>query len=144
MRHPSSRRLSKDGIVVLQGDLEASCTQSFVGTHYEDQVGEVRMVSSFSGFIDPTPRRSKDLHVNPEANQIQGNGSMTERFDMYKMLLRRQLLVLEGGFKPRQFSAQNYRKMKTKSICTKYQMCMTTSSKLRRIAASRYSCCGPA
>lgn len=102
------------------------------------------MVSSFSGFIDPTPRRSKDLHVNPEANQIQGNGSMTERFDMYKMLLRRQLLVLEGGFKPRQFSAQNYRKMKTKSICTKYQMCMTTSSKLRRIAASRYSCCGPA
>lgn len=67
------------------------------------------MVSSFSGFIDPTPRRSKDLHVNPEANQIGGNGSMTERFDVYKMLLRRQLLVLEGGFKPRQFSAQPWK-----------------------------------
>ena len=95
--------------MVLQGDLEASCTQSFVGTHCEDQVGEVRMLSSFSGFVNPTPRRSKDLHVKPEANQIRGNGSMTEKFDMYKMLLRRQLLVLEGGFKPRQFSAQPWK-----------------------------------
>ena len=120
LRHPSSRRLSKDGIVVLQGDLEASCTQSFVGTHCEDQVSR------------PNPKKIKGFACESRSQSNTGEmGSLTctkccswkATFGPGRRLQAKAVLssAMESDFWCTFLSHEKYRKMKTKSTCTKYQ-----------------------
>ena len=81
---------SKHGIVVLQGDLEASCTaqRALCELMASFRWERYRMLWSSSDLLHPNLRKQKGLNVDLEADQVRGVLQVIQNLNKHDTIMR--------------------------------------------------------